>query len=98
MSDRGLMTMDLACPEGHVAGQLIQGAGQQAVEIQLPDGAPEQWPRGGDSMYTYLTCPACHRRIYGSTEAIKERALWLSESDSESQGRHSLRYLEDSLT
>lgn len=98
MSNRGLMTMDLTCPEGHVAGQLIRGAGQQATEIQVPDGAHEEWPRGGDSMYTYLTCPGCSRRIYGSTEAIQERALWLSESESESQGRHSLRYLEDSLT
>jgi hypothetical protein len=98
MSNRGLMTMALTCPEGHVAGELIQGAGQQAVEIQLPDGAHEEWPRGGDRMYTYLTCPGCSRRIYGSTEAIQERALWLSESESDSQGRHSLRYLEDSLT
>jgi hypothetical protein len=98
MSDRGLMTMDLTCPEGHVAGQLIQDAGQQAIGIQLPDGAREEWPRGGDSMYTYLTCPGCNRRVYGSTEAIQERALWLSESESQSQGRHGLRYLEDSLT
>jgi hypothetical protein len=98
MSNRGLMTMDLTCPEGHVAGQLVQDAGQPTFGIQVPDGAREGWPRGGDSMYTYLTCPGCHRRVYGSTEAIQERALWLSESESQSQGKHSLRYLEDSLT
>ena len=63
MSDRGLMTMDLTCPEGHVARHLIQNAGPQAIGIQLPDGAREEWPRGGDSMYTHLTCPGCNRRV-----------------------------------
>jgi hypothetical protein len=90
--------MDLTCPEGHVAGQLIRNIGRQAIEIQVPDKAPEEWPRGGDTMFTYLTCPGCDRRVYGSTDAIRERATWLSESESESQGRHSLRYIEDGLT
>ncbi|HXA90447.1 MAG TPA: hypothetical protein VNW96_18160 [Mycobacterium sp.] len=97
MTDRGLLTMDLTCPEGHVVGQLIQNIGHQAIGIQLPDSTREEWPRGGDKMFTYLTCPGCDRRVYGSTDSIRERATWLSESESESQGRYSLRYIEDGL-
>jgi hypothetical protein len=97
MSDRGLLQMDLTCPEGHVVGQLIQNVEHQAIGIQLPDKAREEWPRVGDKMYTHLTCPGCNRRVYGSTDAIRERATWLSESESEWQGGHSLRYIEDGL-
>jgi hypothetical protein len=97
MTDRGLLTMDLTCPEGHVVGQLIQNIGHQAIGIQVPDSTREEWPRGGDKMFTYLTCPGCDRRVYGSTDSIRERATWLSESESESQGRYSLRYIEDGL-
>jgi hypothetical protein len=97
MSDRGLLKMDLACPEGHVAGHLIRQIEHHPIEIDLPDTAREEWPRGGDKLYTHLTCHSCNRRIYGSTEAIQEKATWLSESESEWQGRHSLRYIEDSL-
>ena len=97
MTDRGLLTMDLTCPEGHLVGQLIQNIGHQAIGIQLPDSTREEWPRGGDKMFTYLTCPGCDRRVYGSTDSIRERATWLSESESESQGRYSLRYIEDGL-
>lgn len=97
MTDRGLLTMDLTCPEGHVVGQLIQNIGHQSLGIQVPDGTREEWPRGGDKMFTYLTCPGCDRRVYGSTDSIRERATWLSESESESQGRYSLRYIEDGL-
>jgi hypothetical protein len=97
MTDRGLLTMDLTCPEGHIVGQLIQNIGHQAIGIQLPDSTREEWPRGGDKMFTYLTCPGCDRRVYGSTDSIRERATWLSESESESQGRYSLRYIEDGL-
>jgi hypothetical protein len=96
-NDRGLLTMDLMCPDGHVAGQLIQSTGHHDIGIHLPDAAREEWPRGGDSMFTYLTCPDCSRRVYGSTDAIREKATWLSESESESQGRYSLRYIEDGL-
>jgi endo-alpha-1,4-polygalactosaminidase (GH114 family) len=35
--------------------------------------------------------------VYGSTDAIQERATWLSESESDWEGRYSLRYLEDGL-
>jgi hypothetical protein len=98
MTDKGLLAMDLTCPEGHVIGQLIQNIGHQAIGIQIADSAREEWPRGGDKMFTYLTCPGCDRRVYGSTDAIRERATWLSESESESQGRYSLRYIEDGLT
>ena len=98
MTDKGLLTMDLVCPEGHVAGQLIQSIEHQAIGIELPDGAREEWPRGGDKMYTLLTCHGCNRRVYGSTEAIRERATWQSEIESEPQCRYSLRYLEDGLT
>jgi hypothetical protein len=97
MSDRGLLKMDLACPEGHVVGHLIRQAENQSIQIDLPDTVREDWPRGGDTMYTHLTCQDCSRRIYGSTEAIQEKAAWLSESESEWQGKHSLRYIEDSL-
>ena len=48
MTDRGLLTMDLTCPEGHVVGQLIQNIGHQAIGIQVPDSTREEWPRGGD--------------------------------------------------
>jgi len=41
---------------------------------------------GGDKLYTHLTCPGCNRRIYGSTEAINEKATWLSDSESGSEG------------
>jgi hypothetical protein len=98
MTDKGLLTMDLVCPEGHVAGQLIRNIGHQAIGIQIADTAREEWPRGGDKMFTYLTCPGCDRRVYGSTDAIRERATWLSESESQWQGRYSLRYIEDGLT
>ena len=97
MTDRGLLTMDLTCPEGHIVGQLIQNIGHQAIGIQLPDSTREEWPRGGDKMFTYLTCPGCDRRVYGSTDSIRERATWLSESESQWQGRYSLRYIEDGL-
>ena len=90
--------MDLTCPDGHVAGHLIRQFEHHPIEIDLPDTACEEWPRGGDKMFTYLTCPGCNRRVYGSTDAIRERATWLSESESESQGRYSLRYIEDGLT
>ena len=97
MTDKGLLAIDLVCPEGHVAGQLIRNIEHQAIGIQVPDSAREEWPRGGDKMYTLLTCPGCNRRVYGSTDAIQERATWLSESESDWQGRYSLRYLEDGL-
>jgi hypothetical protein len=97
MSDRGLLEMDLTCPEGHVVGLLIRQIEHQPIEIDLPDTAREEWPRGGDKMYTHLTCQGCNRRIYGSTEAIQEKAAWLSDSASERQGKHCLRYIEDSL-
>ncbi|MGO9384223.1 MAG: hypothetical protein ACLP4W_19560 [Mycobacterium sp.] len=97
MTHRGLLTMDLMCPEGHVVGQLIQNIGHQAIGIQVADTAREEWPRGRDKMFTYLTCPGCDRRVYGSTDAIGERATWLSESESEWQGKYSLRYIEDGL-
>jgi hypothetical protein len=98
MSDKGLLAMDLVCPEGHVAGQLIQDFEHQSIGIEVPDRGREEWPRGGDKMFTYLTCPGCDRRVYGSTDAIRERASWQSEIESESQCRYSLRYLEDGLT
>jgi hypothetical protein len=98
MTDRGKVAMDLTCPEGHVVGQLIQDVGHQAIGIRVADTAREEWPRGGDTMFTYVTCPGCHRRVYGSTDAIRERATWLSESETQSQGRYSLRYIEDGLT
>jgi hypothetical protein len=98
MTDKGLRTMDLVCPEGHIAGQLIQDIEHKAIGIQVPDRAREEWPRGGDKMYTLLTCHCCNRRVYGSTDAIQERATWQSEINSESQCRYSLRYLEDGLT
>jgi hypothetical protein len=47
MTDKGLLAMDLVCPEGHVAGQLIRNIEHQANEIQVPDRAREEWPRGG---------------------------------------------------
>jgi hypothetical protein len=98
MIDKGSLAMDLMCPEGHVVGQLIQNIDHHAIGIQVAGEAREEWPRGGDTMFTHLRCSGCDRRVYGSTEAIRERATWLSESDSESQGRYSLRYLEDGLT
>jgi hypothetical protein len=98
MTNRGVLTMDLNCPEGHVVGQLIQEVGHQTIGIQLAGAAREEWPRGGDKMFTYVTCPDCGRRVYGSTESIGEKATWLSESESDSQGRYSLRYMEDGLT
>jgi hypothetical protein len=98
MTDRGLLAMDLMCPEGHVVGQLIQNIGQQSIGIQVADTAREEWPRAGDTMFTYVTCPDCNRRVYGATDAIREKATWVSESESERQGRYSLRYLEDGLT
>jgi hypothetical protein len=98
MTDKELLTMDLMCPEGHVVGQLIQDIEHQAIGIQVPDRAREEWPRGGDKMYTHLTCNGCNRRVYGSTDAIRERATWQSEIESESKCRYSLRYLEDGLT
>ena len=90
--------MDLMCPEGHVVGQLIQNIGQQGIGIQVADAAREEWPRAGDTMFTYVTCPDCNRRVYGATDAIREKATWVSESESERQGRYSLRYIEDGLT
>ena len=90
--------MELACPEGHVAGHLVRQSADRPIEIDLPDREREEWPRGGDKLYTHLTCPGCNRRIYGSTEAINEKATWLSDSESGSEGRHSLRFIEDSLT
>jgi hypothetical protein len=93
MTDKGLLAMDLVCPEGHVTGQLIRNIEHQANEIQVPDRAREEWPRGGDRVYTLLFCRGCDRRVYGSTDAIQERATWLSESESESQRRYSLRYI-----
>jgi hypothetical protein len=98
MTDKGLLAMDLVCPEGHVAGQLIRNIEHQAIGIQVPDMAREEWPRGGDKMYTFLTCHGCNRRVYGSTDAIQETATWLSEIESEGKARYSLRYLEDGLT
>jgi hypothetical protein len=98
MTDKGLLTMDLMCPEGHVVGQLIQDIEHQAIGIQVPDREREEWPRGGDKMYTHLTCHACDRRVYGSTDAIQERATWQSEIESERQCRYSLRYQEEGLT
>ena len=98
MTDRGLLAMDLVCPEGHVVGQLTQDIEHRGIGILVPDTAREEWPRGGDTMFTHLTCPGCNRRIYGSTEAIREKATWLSESESQWQGKHTLRYIEDSLT
>jgi hypothetical protein len=93
MTDKGLLAMDLLCPEGHVAGQLIRNIEHQANEIQVPDRAREEWPRGGDRVYTLLFCRGCDRRVYGSTAAIQDRALWLYGSESESQRRYSLRYI-----
>lgn len=93
MTDRGLLAMDLVCPQGHVAGQLIRNIEHQANEIQVPVRAREEWPRGGDTVDTLLFCHGCNRRVYGSTDAIQERATWLSESESESQRRYSLRYI-----
>jgi|GEM_PF-5451536 len=90
--------MDLACPEGHVAGLLVRQSADHPIEIDLPDMEPEEWPRGGDKLYTHLRCPGCNRRIYGSTEAINEKATWLSDSETGSEGRHSLRFIEDGLT
>ena len=98
MIDKGLLTMELVCPEGHVAGQLIQNIAHQSIGIEVADRGREEWPRGGDKMYTLLTCHGCNRRVYGSTDAIRERATWQSEIDSERQCRYSLRYLEDGLT
>ena len=98
MTAKGLLTIDLVCPEGHVAGQLIKDIGHQEIGIQVPDREREEWPRGGDKMYTFLTCPGCNRRVYGSTDAIQERATWESEIASESECRYSLRYMEDGLT
>ena len=93
MTDTGLLAMDLVCPDGHVAGQLIRNIEHQANEIQVADRAREEWPRGGDRVYTLLFCHGCDRRVSGSTDAIQERATWLSESESESQRRYSLRYI-----
>ena len=42
MSDKGLLTMDLVCPEGHVAGQLIRNIEHQANEIQVPSPSRER--------------------------------------------------------
>ena len=99
MSDRGLIDMGLTCPEGHVVGRLIRQIEHHPLEIDLPDTAREEWPREGDTLYTHLTCPGCdNRHVYGSTEAIKEKATWLSESESQWQGIHGLRYIEDPLT
>ena len=42
MSDKGLLAMDLVCPEGHVAGQLIQDIEHRAIGIQVADGAPRK--------------------------------------------------------
>jgi hypothetical protein len=91
--DEGLLAMDLVCPEGHVAGQLIRNIEHQANEIHVPNRAREEWPRGGDNVYTLLFCRGCDRRVYGSTDAIRERATWPSESESELQRRYSLRYI-----
>ena len=93
MTDKGSLAIDLVCPEGHVAGQLIRNIEHQDNEIQVPDRAREEWPRGGDRVYTLLFCHGCDRRVYGSTDAIQERATWLSGSESESQRRYSLRYI-----
>ena len=93
MTYKVLLAMDLVCPEGHVAGQLIRNIEHQANEIQVPDRAREEWPRGGDKMFTLLTCHGCNRRVYGSTDAIQERATWRYGSESESQRRYSLRYI-----
>jgi len=93
MTDKGLLAMDLVCPDGHVAGQLIRNVEHQANEIQLPDRARGEWPRGGDRVYTLLFCRGCDRRVYGSTHAIQKRAAWLHGSVSESQRRYSLRYI-----
>ena len=98
MTGKGLLAMDLTCPEGHVVGQLSQNIGHQGIGIQVADTAREEWPRAGDKMFTYLTCPGCDRRVYGSTDAIREKATWLSESESQWQDRYSLRYIEDGLT
>ena len=81
-----------------MVGQLSQDVGDQSIGIQLADVPGEEWPRGGDSMFTYLTCPGCGRRVYGSTDTIRERATWLSESEADWQGRYGLRYIEDGLT
>jgi hypothetical protein len=97
MTDKGLLAMDLVCPEGHVAGQLIQTMEHPSIGIEVPDRGREEWPRGGDNMYTFLTCQGCNRRVYGSTDAIRETATWQSEIESEQQSRFSLRYLEDGL-
>jgi hypothetical protein len=98
MTYKGLLAIDLVCPEGHVAGQLIRNIEHQAIGIQVPGRTHEEWPRGGDKMYTFLTCHGCNRRVYGSTDAIQETATWESEIESERQCRYSLRYLEDGLT
>jgi hypothetical protein len=76
MTDRGLLAMDLMCPEGHVVGQLIQNDEHQSIGIQVAGTAREEWPRGVDKMYTHLTCQGCNRRVYGSTNAIQERVTW----------------------
>ena len=55
MSDRGLLKMDLACPEGHLAGLLIRQTEHDPIEIDLAYRAREEWPRGGDKLYTHLT-------------------------------------------
>jgi len=89
--------MELTCPEGHVVGNLLQDPGEPGIGVQVGDAAREDWPRGGDSMFTYVTCPGCSRRVYGSTDTIRDRATWLSESESDWQGRFGLRYIEDGL-
>ena len=71
MTDKGSLAIDLVCPEGHVAGQLIRNIEHQANEIQVPDRAREEWPRSGDRVYTLLFCRGCDRRLYGSTDAIQ---------------------------
>ena len=38
MTDKGLLAIDLVCPEGHVAGQLIRNIEHQAIGIQVPTG------------------------------------------------------------
>jgi hypothetical protein len=97
MSARGLLKMNLTCPAGHIAGFLIRQSEHHPIEIELPDTTRAEWPRRRDGLYTDLTCNSCNREIYGSTDAIKERATWLSESQSDSQGQHGLRYVGDSL-
>jgi hypothetical protein len=98
MTNRGRLTLELTCPDGHVVGQLIKDPAEEGIGVQVADAAREDWPRGGDTMFTYLTCPSCGRRVYGSTDTIRERATWLSESESDWQGRFGLRHIEDGLT